>query len=417
MDCEKFDQVAIDALYDELDELTLAAAKRHAETCPTCQGKWSGLKATRKVGVLPMVPVPAGFEHRILQAARDAQRNVPWPRRVGRAISWAGSYAMRPQTAMAAILLLMLGSSVIFVRVKPDRSAPGRVSVTERGVPEQPTEEVRPPPGIPLDLRPAPARMARREDDRSGGGALQAAPTGPSGFASPPPAAREAPVAATESKAFDRAQELNAAEAPTPMAQPAAPAADEPGGALANGEGRALRGAPAAAGAPTNAPAAAPSGASAAYLAAMELYNAGRFAEAERAFGEVASGGARNAASASLYAAKSAEAGVGCSRAAAKYESTASRYGATTPGAEALWGAATCYKANGNLDKARQLYLALRSVAGYRDRAEGELASLSAQRQQLAAKSAKAAARPAPAAAAEAAPAAAAPVAPASPAH
>ena len=146
MDCEKFDQIIIDALYDELDELTLAAAKRHAEGCPRCQAAWSGLKATRKIGLLPLVDAPVGLDSRLLQAAREAQRNVPWPKRLGRGISWAGSYAMRPQTAMAAILLLMLGSSVIFVRVKPDRSgaAPSRVSVTERGIPEQAAEELHP---------------------------------------------------------------------------------------------------------------------------------------------------------------------------------------------------------------------------------------------------------------------------------
>jgi TolA-binding protein len=137
-----------------------------------------------------------------------------------------------------------------------------------------------------------------------------------------------------------------------------------------------------------------PAAAKDAYAAAMELYTAGRYAEAERAFTDVAAAGNRNAPSASLYAAKSAEAGVGCSRAAAKYEWTASHYGATTPGAEALWAAANCYRAIGNFDKARQLYLALRSVAGYRDRAEGELASLAAQRQQQSAGRARAAARP-----------------------
>src|SRR5215831_13784079 len=99
MDCEKFDQIIIDAVYDELDELTLAAAKRHADGCQHCQSAWSGLKATRKIGILPLVEAPAGLEARILEAAQVAHRNVPWPRRVGRAISWAGSYAMRPQTA------------------------------------------------------------------------------------------------------------------------------------------------------------------------------------------------------------------------------------------------------------------------------------------------------------------------------
>ena len=38
MDCEKFDQHVIDALYDELDELTHAALKRHVEGCSRCAG-------------------------------------------------------------------------------------------------------------------------------------------------------------------------------------------------------------------------------------------------------------------------------------------------------------------------------------------------------------------------------------------
>src|SRR5258705_1580435 len=144
MDCEKFDQVIIDAVYDELDELTLAAAKRHTDSCKHCQAAWSGLRATRKIGILPLVEAPAGLEPRILQAAREAHRNLPWPKRVGRAVAWAGSYAMRPQMAMAALLLLMVGSSIIFVRAKPDRSgALSRISVTERGVPEQAAEEPR----------------------------------------------------------------------------------------------------------------------------------------------------------------------------------------------------------------------------------------------------------------------------------
>ena len=47
-----------------------------------------------------------------------------------------------------------------------------------------------------------------------------------------------------------------------------------------------------------------------------------------------------------------------------------------------MWGAANCYKATGNVEKARQLYIALRSVAGYRDCAEGELENLKLAQQQ-----------------------------------
>jgi hypothetical protein len=128
----------------------------------------------------------------------------------------------------------------------------------------------------------------------------------------------------------------------------------------------------------------------------MDLYNAQRYAEAEKGFGDVAASGSRNAPSAALYAAKSAEAAFGCGKAAPKYEAAATRWGSTTPGAEALWGAANCYKAVGNTAKAIQLYKELRTVAGYRDRAEAEIANLSIlQQQQVAAGASKAAAKPA----------------------
>jgi hypothetical protein len=126
----------------------------------------------------------------------------------------------------------------------------------------------------------------------------------------------------------------------------------------------------------------------------MALYSAGRYAEAEKAFSAVAASGGKNAPYAALYAAKSAEANLGCGSAAAKYESVASRYASTNAGAEALWCAANCYKTLGAVDKARSLYMTLRSVAGYRDRAEAELANLAPARP-----AAKAGSKPAAAAA------------------
>ena len=114
----------------------------------------------------------------------------------------------------------------------------------------------------------------------------------------------------------------------------------------------------------------------------MDLDAAGRYAEAEKSFADLRRHGIENAPSAALYSAKSTEAAYGCGRAAPRYESAASRFSGSTPGAEAMWGAANCYKATGNVEKARQLYIALRSVAGYRDCAEGELENLKLAQQQ-----------------------------------
>ncbi len=115
----------------------------------------------------------------------------------------------------------------------------------------------------------------------------------------------------------------------------------------------------------------------------MDLFNTERFAEAEKAFDDIASSGSRDDAKAALMAAKSSEKAHGCWKAAPKYEAAASRYGInSSPGADALWGAANCYKSLANYDKAHDFYNRLRSVAGYRDRAEGELVTLNILQQQ-----------------------------------
>jgi tetratricopeptide (TPR) repeat protein len=134
MDCERFERVVLELLYEELDELTEASARRHLEHCARCQGIVAGLRATREVGALPLVDPPEGLELRILEAERNARERLPFRQRVGRAVSVLAGYAMRPQLAMAALLLLAIGSSLIFLRGRPgDRE---RVQVTERGAPE-----------------------------------------------------------------------------------------------------------------------------------------------------------------------------------------------------------------------------------------------------------------------------------------
>src|SRR5258706_7904401 len=140
MDCEKFDRIVLDLLYGELDELTEAAAKRHVEHCSRCKGVSSGLRATREVGALGLVDPPDSLELGILAAERRLNAQLPLGKRLGRGVSILAVYAMRPQLAMAALLLLMIGSSLFFLR---SRSGAGdSVLVTERGVPETQAEHV-----------------------------------------------------------------------------------------------------------------------------------------------------------------------------------------------------------------------------------------------------------------------------------
>lgn len=155
MDCEKFDLCVMDALYGELDELTHEALKRHVEGCARCGAAWGGFKATRNLlasagassprdtvsggATLPLDEPSPDLERRILAAERTAHRGAPWHRKIMRGAAWAGSHAMRPQLAMAALFMFVIGSSLLLLRARPGTMAPP-VLVSEQGRPEREAE-------------------------------------------------------------------------------------------------------------------------------------------------------------------------------------------------------------------------------------------------------------------------------------
>src|SRR5450432_2330158 len=128
------------------------------EHCARCRSIGAGLRATREVGMLPLVDAPEGLELRILEAERHATELLPLGKRLGRGLSLLAGYAMRPQLAMAALLMLMIGSSLLFLRAQPgDRE---HVLVTERGVPESDNDSVAVMPKKVDSLAPESARVA-----------------------------------------------------------------------------------------------------------------------------------------------------------------------------------------------------------------------------------------------------------------
>lgn len=149
MDCEKFDQHVMDALYDELDELTHAAMKRHMDSCGRCASAFAGLRAARDAGPLPLEEPSEELEARILEAVEVAQKKTPFRRKALRALAWAGSHAMRPQLAMAALFVLVIGSSLLLLRPK---TGVAPVRVTEWG---QPASDHQEPPSVPAPIAPA----------------------------------------------------------------------------------------------------------------------------------------------------------------------------------------------------------------------------------------------------------------------
>jgi len=158
MDSDKFDRIVLDLLYGELDELTTAAAKRHMEQSTRARDIYAHLRATRQLGVLPAHVPPPDFEAALLAREARILAELPVRHRLGRMVSMLAGYAMRPQLIMAALLLLMIGSSLMFVRTRPAlRSA---VQVTERGAPEGDLDVVlplTPPPSSAEPLNPPPS--------------------------------------------------------------------------------------------------------------------------------------------------------------------------------------------------------------------------------------------------------------------
>lgn len=319
MDAEKFDKVVLDLLYDELDELTRASAIRHTEQSGRAKALYAELRATREVGTLPLVEPPPDLEARILAAEEQARAERPLRQRLGTLVSIAASYAMRPQLGMAAVLLLMVGSSLLLLRVKP--GAPSSVQVTERGVPE-----------------------AERE-------AVAAAPVPATGAASP----MEAP---SPSRAAPRAR------------------ADAPRAEAAEDKAEATRGQLPAEGAPGEGDLAQPG-----YGAA--LGDPGFAAPPSAAAGDLdvsRQKASRNTAGAGVAQDDELDDTdpTGCRAALPRYEAQLAHPTSATAASAARFAAADCYARLGNVSRARRMYSELLSVPGYSDRAQRALALLGA---------------------------------------
>jgi hypothetical protein len=329
--------------------------------------------------------VPTGLEDKILAATRDAAKVVPLRRRVARAVSLAGSWAMRPQTAMAAVFLVMIGTSVLLLRGKSSRApASSDVIVTEQG-------------------SPAPEPVAS---------ATTAMPMAPAeSYVGSAPAAS---VALARDEATPTRQPM-AHATPAPNAV-ATPPKDDNDGIADNASGFA---GPAAGPAPTTAAQSALGGAggadvpravaakksTSAFDAAVLAFQSGRYAEAQKAFDALAP----SDPNADLWAARSVREGQGCRNALARFDRVARRAPGTSVGWDALLEGALCYRAIGDFNNARSRLTALLGVDSHKDRAQAELDRLNQMQQGHGGSTGGAAARAAPAPAAPAPPPAARP--------
>ena len=485
MDCEKCEPLLLDELYEELDEVTSAAVKRHVSGCARCGPILDGMRRTRGLAALPMLDMPDGLEDRILasvkEAEKETQKVVPIfgrtahaaehdahgdrtqgthggaQSRAARALSWAGSWAMRPQTAMAAVFLLMIGTSAFVIRSRHSSERAAAVSVTEQGEPASPA------PGGPdehdsLDSKaaaaahganqPAPitappvalgtvsptSPVASAAGAVAFGGPADPSSTGASaglvdnltagkgranGNAKDDTTALGSALSASAgdtSTAADKNKEEGQARAEKKTASRSASPSDitnagVPGGAPAPAPPPAAYAGADRDYAPrgqmvspplTKSPSADPQDG---FSAGMAAYRARNFAEATRQFDGASRGGDQNAA---LWAAKSVKDGNGgCTAAVPRFDAIAQRSGGSFVGNEATLESARCQIALGQLDAARDKLARLAGTSSHAAQAQQALNELNQVATKREAERAKAAsgggyARPAAAAPARA---------------
>jgi hypothetical protein len=376
VDCEKFENLLIDELYGELDEVTSAAVRRHAAGCARCGALLSGLRATRKVAALPVEEPSSDLEDRILSAVREQQKVLPLRARFAVALSRAGAWAMRPQTAMAAVFLVVIGTS--FVLVQSRQSAPGMMKAASNAEGAPVAAQAAPPGAMAsayaletkessfahgveekkLNDQPmattAPATLAANEP--ANGLAKDKAGSDGDGFLDNRGRGGGGTGGSAEQQDREIANAAPVAGARRPMAITSEPSASD----ATKTEVRA------------QAQAAAPT-----FGAARQAYDAHRYDDARTQWDQL-SGADPNAA---LWAgrAERAKNGGACTAAAIqRFESARTHAPSGSAIAnDATLEAAHCYRANGNIDLARARLSSLLSQPGYAANAQNELDQLS----------------------------------------
>ncbi len=172
MDCEQFDRVALDLLYDEAEDYARGGAVQHLGHCSRCNGVYVRLKAAQTLSQFPLALPPTELRDQILLREHTARAGQGIGARTGRWISIAAGYAMRPQVSMGALFLLMIGASLLFLRAHPgDRDS---VYVTEKGVPGNESDLA-----TPHGTRPPAQENAHGAPEVKGSAATETAPEAP----------------------------------------------------------------------------------------------------------------------------------------------------------------------------------------------------------------------------------------------
>ena len=407
MDCEKLDDMAID-LVDPPDATggdgvlsprLLREAEEHLASCSRCTAVIERLRGgMRAASELGLEDPSSLLEARIFAAAGAVAPDVSVRRRVSRAVSTLGSWAMRPQVAMAAVLLVMVGTSVVLLRGGNAPSA-RNTKVTEEGTPiatldPQSTPEGQGAPAViggekknepaapretpkaeskPMDL-PKTADVDLLDKSVAEKSAEKSEKDGDK-ESEKQQAKDEAPAKGV--KADDLATvggKAKPAAPPPPAAMPVQPPADF-GGAADGKETSKKAGAAGPAPAPTTAAPGGGAAASSAYDDAMTAYKASKWTAAAKGFDASAAAGDRPSTSL-LYSARSYRASGSCAQALPRYQKLVNGYASSAEAPHGAIEGGQCAKALSDVTTARALFEKAKTYPVTQKQAEAELAAL-----------------------------------------
>ncbi|MDP9034671.1 MAG: hypothetical protein M3O50_07665 [Myxococcota bacterium] len=348
MDCETFESALTSGSDAELERVTSEAGRRHLADCARCASLLERGRRMRDVALFPRDASDAGAS--LVGAAKGSDERVLLRQRTARMISLAGSWAMRPQSAMVAVFFVMLASSVLLLRGKSARApASAEVIVTERGTPAPAASATSAP--ITSDPRSGaikdriPASAEARQPGTGGG----------EGGPHPAAARNGAPVAL---------RDVGAVPFRGPALSMPAASSTADGSQASDYRNMATVGFETVAQQRNQ-----DGGAASPFDDALAAYRAGRYEDAARAFEALVP----LDTTAELWAARSIREGRGCRASVGRFDRLAQEARQTSPGWDALLEGALCYRALNELGNARTRLNALLAVDSHKDRAIAEI--------------------------------------------
>ena len=398
MDCTRCDELLLDLAYGELDDATASAVREHADGCVRCTAARADLSLVRDAcRAIELPEPPLGLDARILAAAEaavaPARERAEAPRHIvvdrpglwiSRFVDSFAALAMKPQMAMAAVLVVVVGVAVLIgneARMTSDEAVPSLALRAPAApaldpLPSVTVSPIPPPPAVPGAVSPsrAPAEPALRplddtERDEAGARAdLGREQRRPHDGSSDRRQAGEEVEAQAPARRLGEGGDAITKSAPAQTQAGPSGAGGGAGTGSSNAEARsrsALQAPAPMGGAMANAEDAAGAerseadGGRAAFESGIGNYNRGRYRDAADDLGEFVSrpGDATSLLpTARITRARSLKNIGQCGEAVREYEEYLRRWGTGGSAADARVEAADCYTRLGQTTRARELY-------------------------------------------------------------